>query len=66
MASPQFESPLAALAAEIWTGAFEEMCQRMSPCFVQVQTRQRAQAYVRGLTLTRFHGGSECGNSLHL
>ncbi len=49
MASPQFESPLAASAAEIWTDAFEEMCQRMSPCFVQVQTRQRAQAYVRGL-----------------
>jgi SRSO17 transposase len=49
MASPQFESPTAASAAEIWIDAFEEICQRMSPCFVQVQTRQRAQAYVRGL-----------------
>ena len=49
MASPQFESPVAASAAEIWTDAFEEMCQRMASCFVQVQTRQRAQAYVRGL-----------------
>jgi len=49
MASPQFESPSAASAAEIWTDAFEEICQRMAPCFVQVQTRQRAQAYVRGL-----------------
>src|SRR5947209_9781794 len=49
MASPPFESPFAASAAEIWIDAFEEICQRMSPCFVQVQTRQRAQAYVRGL-----------------
>jgi SRSO17 transposase len=49
MASPPFESPTAALAAEIWRDAFEEICQRMSPYFVQVQTRQRAQAYVRGL-----------------
>lgn len=49
MASPQFESPSATSVAEIWTEAFEQMCQRMAPCFVQVQTRQRAQAYVRGL-----------------
>ena len=50
MASPQFEAPhSAASAEEIWTDAFEEMCQRMGPCFAQVQTRQRAQAYVRGL-----------------
>ena len=49
MASPPFKSPTAASAAEIWRDAFEEICQRMSPCFVQVQTRQRAQAYVRGL-----------------
>ena len=49
MASLQFESPSATSVAEIWTEAFEQMCQRMAPCFVQVQTRQRAQAYVRGL-----------------
>jgi SRSO17 transposase len=49
MASSSFESASAASAAEIWTAAFEEMYQRLSPCFAQVQTRQRAQAYVRGL-----------------
>ena len=49
MASRQFEAPSAASAEEIWTDAFEEVCQRIGPCFAQVQTRQRAQAYVRGL-----------------
>jgi SRSO17 transposase len=49
MSSPQFEAPSASSAEEIWTNAFEEVCQRIGPCFAQVQTRQRAQAYVRGL-----------------
>jgi SRSO17 transposase len=49
MITPQFEAATAASAEEVWTEAFEEMCQRMGPCFAQVQTRQRAQAYVRGL-----------------
>jgi len=49
MASRQFEAPSAASAEEIWTDAFEEVCQRIGPCFAQVQTRQRAQAYLRGL-----------------
>lgn len=49
MVTPQFEAAAVASAEEVWTEAFEEMCQRMGPCFAQVQTRQRAQAYVRGL-----------------
>ncbi len=49
MASSRFETPCASSAEESWTEAFEEVCQRMGPCFAQVQTRQRGQAYVRGL-----------------
>jgi hypothetical protein len=49
MVSPQFEAATAASAEEIWRDAFAEVCQRIGPCFAQVQTRQRAQAYVRGL-----------------
>ncbi len=49
MASRQFEAPSSSSAEEIWTDAFEEVCQRIGPCFAQVQTRQRAQAYLRGL-----------------
>ena len=49
MVSPQFEAASASSAEEFWTDAFEEVCQRISPCFAQVQTRQRAQAYLRGL-----------------
>jgi hypothetical protein len=48
MASPPFEIPAATSAEEIWTGAFEEMCQRIGPCFAQVKTWQQAQAYLRG------------------
>jgi SRSO17 transposase len=49
MASRQFEAPSSSSTEEIWTDAFEEVCQRIGPCFAQVQTRQRAQAYLRGL-----------------
>ena len=49
MASRQFEASSSSSAEEIWTDAFEEVCQRIGPCFAQVQTRQRAQAYLRGL-----------------
>jgi SRSO17 transposase len=49
MVSRQFEAAAASSAEEFWTDAFEEVCERISPCFAQVQTRQRAQAYVRGL-----------------
>jgi SRSO17 transposase len=49
MVSPQFEAASASSAEEFWTDAFEEVCERISPCFAQVQTRQRAQAYLRGL-----------------
>ena len=34
---------------EIWSAAFAEMCQRISLCFGRSETRQRAQAYLRGL-----------------
>ncbi len=49
MASLGFEATSASSAEEIWTEAFEEVCQCIGPCFAQVQTRQRAQAYLRGL-----------------
>ena len=49
MASRQFEATSASSAEEFWTEAFEEVCERIGPCFAQVQTRQRAQAYLRGL-----------------
>lgn len=49
MTSRQFEAPSSSSTEEIWTDTFEEMCQRIGPCFAQVQTRQRAQAYLRGL-----------------
>ncbi len=49
MASRQFEVPSFSSEEEIWADAFEEVCQRIGPCFAQVQTRQRAQAYLRGL-----------------
>jgi SRSO17 transposase len=51
MASRQFEAPSSSSfsAEEIWTHAFQEMCQRIGPCFAQMKTWQRAQAYIRGL-----------------
>jgi hypothetical protein len=51
MASRQFEAPSSSSlsAEEIWTNAFQEMCQRIGPCFEQRKTWQRAQAYIRGL-----------------
>src|SRR6266702_2652062 len=51
MASRQFEAPSSSSlsAEEIWTDAFEEVCQRIGPCFAQMKTWQRAQAYLRGL-----------------
>src|SRR3989442_13294171 len=51
MASRQFEAPSSSSlsAEEIWTNAFKEVCQRIGPCFAQMKTWQRAQAYLRGL-----------------
>jgi hypothetical protein len=49
MASGQFEAPSSLSAEESWTNAFEEVCQRIGPCFAQGKTWQRAQAYLRGL-----------------
>ncbi len=34
---------------EMWSAAFAEMCQRITLCFGRSETRQRAQAYLRGL-----------------
>lgn len=34
---------------EVWAAAFADVSQRLSPCFHRSETRQRAQAYLRGL-----------------
>src|SRR5579859_4648788 len=33
----------------LWTAAFEEVCERIGPCFARSETRERAKAYLRGL-----------------
>jgi SRSO17 transposase len=33
----------------VWGAAFEEVCERMGPVFARSETRERAQAYLRGL-----------------
>src|SRR6266581_4355640 len=33
----------------VWGAAFEEVCERISPVFARPETRERAQAYLRGL-----------------
>jgi DDE superfamily endonuclease len=33
----------------LWTTAFEEVCERIGPCFARSETRERAKAYLRGL-----------------
>src|SRR5437667_8853519 len=43
-AQVSFSSPQA-----VWTAAFEEGCGRISPVFARSETRERAQAYLRGL-----------------
>ena len=33
----------------VWGAAFEEVCKRIGPVFARSETRERAQAYLRGL-----------------
>jgi SRSO17 transposase len=33
----------------VWSAAFEEVCERIGPVFARSETRERAQAYLRGL-----------------
>ncbi len=33
----------------VWSAAFEEVCERIGPVFTRSETRERAQAYLRGL-----------------
>jgi len=34
---------------ELWTSMFKNVCERIGPCFARSETRERAQAYLRGL-----------------
>src|SRR3989442_6843415 len=34
----------------VWSAAFEEVCERIGPVFARSETRERAQAYLRGST----------------
>lgn len=42
--APSISSP-----EEVWTVAFAAMSRRLGPCFRRSETRQRVQAYLRGL-----------------
>lgn len=33
----------------LWTAAFEEVCERIGPCFARSETREWTKAYLRGL-----------------
>ena len=34
---------------EVWTSLFDSLCERIGPCFARPETRERVQAYLRGL-----------------
>lgn len=34
---------------ELWTGLFDQLCERLGPCFARSETREGAKAYLRGL-----------------
>ncbi len=36
-------------AEELWTAQFQEVCERIGPCFSRSETRTRARAYLQGL-----------------
>jgi SRSO17 transposase len=36
-------------AEELWTAHFQEVCERIGPCFARSETRHRARAYLQGL-----------------
>src|SRR5438445_7442391 len=44
------EAPSSFLSPEeVWTSLFNSICERIGPCFARSETRERAQAYLRGL-----------------
>lgn len=34
---------------ELWTGLFDQLCERLGPCFARSETREGVKAYLRGL-----------------
>lgn len=47
--APQPSAASSSSPEAVWSTAFEEVCERMGPVFARSETRERAQAYVRGL-----------------
>lgn len=45
----QQDAPSFPSAEELWTAAFQEVCERIGPSFARSETRKRAQAYLQGL-----------------
>ena len=44
------EAPSSFLSPEeVWTSLFKSLCERIGPCFARSETRERVQAYLRGL-----------------
>ena len=44
------EAPSSFLSPEeVWTSLFNSICERIGPCFARSETRERVQAYLRGL-----------------
>src|SRR5205085_11029412 len=44
------EAPSSFLSPEeVWTSLFKSICERIGPCFARSETRERVQAYLRGL-----------------
>ena len=42
-------SPFAPSPEAVWAAAFDAVCERIGPVFARSETRERAQAYLRGL-----------------
>lgn len=36
-------------AQELWTSLFEQLCERIGPCFARSETREGVKAYLKGL-----------------
>jgi hypothetical protein len=49
MTSQLASAPISLSAEAVWREAFDDVCERIGPVFARSQTRQRAQAYLRGL-----------------
>jgi len=44
------ETPLAlASVEEVWTSLFDQLCERLGPCFARSETRKGVKAYLQGL-----------------